>query len=283
MKLLTEYIKSLKNPNTEEPFNHLFFRPLGFILAKVLTRTPITPNGVTAIAMLFGIAAGLFYMQGEPSTASIAGLLYLIATLLDCTDGQLARIKGVSSVFGRILDGLCDYVTGIAIYVGMAVGYSEVFFTAPVWWGLILLAGLSHVLQSALTDTYRSRFIKWTSGQTQSLKDEHATFIENNHSTKMFDRLINRLYSMYLHLNMKMSPSESRTRKTMDHRELIRKNKPLVRAWSVIGPSTRVSIAVIASFLNRPDIFFLAVLIPLNLYMLILYLLQARLDSKEKE
>ena len=252
-------------------------------LKTLLILTPMTPNGVTVIAMIFGIATGLFYMKGEPFTTSIAGILYLIATLLDCTDGQLARMKGVSSKFGRILDGLCDYVTGIAVFVGIAIGYSGVFYTVPIWWGLVILAAISNILQAALTDIYRSRFITWTSGQAQSLKDEHTKFEENYHSKKKFDRLIYSLYSMYLHLNMKMSPSESRTRKTMDHKELIRKNKPLVRAWSVIGPSTRVSIAVIASFFNRPDLFFLAVLIPLNLYALILYLLQSNLDSKEKE
>jgi hypothetical protein len=283
MSLSNLYKKSLKNIIIEEPVNLLFYRPVGFILAKLLIHTPVTPNGVTILSMLFGITAGMFYSAGRAVPTLIAGILFLTANLLDCTDGQLARLKGVSSKLGRILDGLSDYVTNITIFICIAIGYSGKFYTLPVWWGLVLLAGISNILQSFLTDIYRSRFITWTTGRSLSLTDEYKELEENKPTSKKFDRFISRLYCMYLSLNTKISPSESRSRKNMDHELLIRRNKRLVRAWSWIGPSTRVSIAVAASLLNRPDLYFLAIVIPLNLFALVLYILQAKLDSKEKE
>ena len=67
-----------------------------------------------------------------------------------------------------------------------------------------------------------------------------------------------------------------------DYDRLIMKNKRIIRGWSMIGPSTKISIAVIASFFNRPDLFFLAIVIPINLFALILYILQSMIDSKER-
>ncbi len=268
---------------TEDPVDLFFFRPIGFVLAKLLMNTSITPNSVTAISTVFGIMAGIFYSPGKATSTLIAAILLLISNLLDCTDGQLARLKGTSSKLGRILDGLSDYTTNIAIFIGIAIGYSGEFYTLSLWWGLVIVAGISHILQSFLVDTYRSRFITWTSGQSQSLKDEHKEFEENNNSSKIFDRFINKIYRLYLRLNIKISPSEIRTIEKMDYEHLIRKNKLLVRGWSLIGPSTKISIAIIASIMNRPDLFFLAIVIPINLFALTLYILQSVLDSKEKE
>jgi hypothetical protein len=278
------YKKSLKNSMTEDPVDLFFFRPIGFVLAKLFMNTSITPNGVTAISTLFGIMAGIFYSAGKTTSTLIAAILLLISNILDCTDGQLARLKGTSSKLGRILDGLSDYATGIAIFVGIVIGYSGRFYTLPVWWGLVIVAGISHILQSFLVDTYRSRFITWTKGQSQSLKDEHKEFEEKSKTDRpeIFNRFINNIYRLYLRINIKLSPAETRTAEKIDYEYLIQKNKLLVRGWSLIGPSTKISIAVIASIINRPDLFFLTIVIPINLFALTLYILQSIVDSKKR-
>jgi hypothetical protein len=278
------YKKSLKDPIIEEPVNHIFYRPVGFVLAKLFTHTAITPNGVTILSMLSGIAAGLFYSAGETNKTIIAGILLLMANLLDCTDGQLARLKGIPSKFGRILDGFADYTTGVATFIGITIGYSGQFFTVPIWWGLAIIASISNILQSILTDTYRTRFILWSTGQSINLRDELNNYEEKcrNETTKRYMQLIYRIYCRYLRLNIKISPSESRTTKTNDYKYLIQKNKLLVRGWSLIGPSMRISIAVAASLMNRLDLYFLALAIPINMLTLILYLLQFITDAEKK-
>lgn len=285
MSLLDLYKKSLKNPKIEEPINALFYRPVGFVLAKLFTHTPIMPNGVTILAMIFGIAAGLFYSAGETNKTLIAGMLLFTANLLDCTDGQLARLKGISTKFGRLLDGFSDYATGVAIFVGITIGYSGQFYTIPFWWGLAVVASISNILQSILTDTYRNRFITWSTGQSQNLNDELLKYEEKcrNKTAKKYERFIYRIYCRYLCFNIKISPPEFPITQKVDYERLIQKNKWLVRGWSMIGPSMRISIAVAASFMNRLDLYFIALVIPINLFTLILYLLQSITDTKERK
>lgn len=279
------YKKSLKNAMVEDPIDLFFYRPIGFVLANVFMRTPVTPNSVTAISMLSGIITGIFYTAGQAPTTLVAGLLLLITNILDCTDGQLARMKDTSSKLGRILDGFADYVTGMAVFIGIVIGYSGKFYTLPVWWGLVILAAFSDILQSCLVDTYRSRFIAWMTGRSQNLKDELKEFEEENKnkSANKFERFIIKMYCLYLRWNIKMSPPKSRSMAKTNYDRLIMKNKLIIRGWSMIGPSTRITIAVIVSLMNRPDLYFIAIVIPINLFALILYILQSILDSKEKE
>lgn len=47
---------------TDEAVNTYIFRPLGWPIAKFLEKTPITPNQVTFIGLIFGILSGVFYL-----------------------------------------------------------------------------------------------------------------------------------------------------------------------------------------------------------------------------
>jgi hypothetical protein len=279
------YKKSIKNPKIDEPINLIFYRRVGFVLAKLFTHTPITANGVTILSMISGIAAGLFYSAGESTKTIIAGILFFTYNVLDCTDGQLARLNGTSSKFGRMLDGFADYVTGIAIFVGITIGYSGQFYNIPIWWGLAIFASVSNIFQSVLVDTYRTRFTIWSTGQSQNMKDELKEYEAKckNKASKRHEKLIYQIYCRYLHLGTKISPSESHTFQKMDYDRLIQKNKRLVRGWSIIGPSMRISVAIIVSFFNRPDLYFLAIVIPFNLLTLFLYPLQLITDAKERK
>ena len=52
-------------------------------------------------------------------------MFYLLFNVLDCSDGQLARIKKNGTSVGRLLDGIADYIAAIAIYAGIAIGYTN--------------------------------------------------------------------------------------------------------------------------------------------------------------
>ncbi|MBQ2169370.1 MAG: CDP-alcohol phosphatidyltransferase family protein, partial [Prevotella sp.] len=49
----------------------------------------------------------------------LAIILLCIADILDCTDGQLARMSGKKSQMGRILDGMAGFIWFIPIYVSI--------------------------------------------------------------------------------------------------------------------------------------------------------------------
>lgn len=65
------------------------------------------PNGVTVLALCFGLTALIFATE-DNITGAIACVL--IAAILDACDGRVARATGTASKFGAELDSLSDVV-----------------------------------------------------------------------------------------------------------------------------------------------------------------------------
>ena len=100
-----EYEASLKSIETENKIDRIFYRPIGFRIARMLKGTGITPNMVTVVSIFVGAAVGFFFYHDD-LIYNVCGILLLVfANILDCVDGQLARLTGIKSAIGRILDG----------------------------------------------------------------------------------------------------------------------------------------------------------------------------------
>ena len=101
-----EYEASLKSIETENKIDRIFYRPIGFRIARMLKGTGITPNMVTVVSIFVGAAVGFFFYHDD-LIYNVCGILLLVcANILDCVDGQLARLTGIKSAIGRILDGV---------------------------------------------------------------------------------------------------------------------------------------------------------------------------------
>ena len=53
----------LKSRDVEDPVNLWLHRPLAYLFARAVYRTPMTPNQVTLLAMFVGVAAAEFAEQ----------------------------------------------------------------------------------------------------------------------------------------------------------------------------------------------------------------------------
>ena len=117
--------KTLKSSETEDWLDLHVVRPLCYYLAVFFAKFDIHPNTVTIWSMIIGAASALLFAQGCFYYGGTTGLVYnvvavvmlCIADLLDCTDGQLARMTGKKSPLGRILDGAAGFAWFIPIYV----------------------------------------------------------------------------------------------------------------------------------------------------------------------
>ena len=119
-ELNKEYEASLKSIETENVIDRIFYRPIGFRIARALRGTGVTPNMVTVISIFVGAGAGYFF-HFDNIRMAIAGILLLVfANILDCVDGQLARLTGIKSAIGRILDGFAGDIWFASIYIGFA-------------------------------------------------------------------------------------------------------------------------------------------------------------------
>jgi phosphatidylglycerophosphate synthase len=119
----------------EEWIDFYLHRPLAGVLVNVIKDWSITPNqvtGLSALSSLFaGIAIGLAYYL--PWLSAVGGVLLFISIILDCADGQLARVRGTFSEIGRALDGLADGVAPLSVFHGTLFFLSRDYPIAWVW------------------------------------------------------------------------------------------------------------------------------------------------------
>jgi phosphatidylglycerophosphate synthase len=93
-------------------------RPISRPIARLLRPTPITPNAVTIFTLLLSVVAGLLTAAGW----NIAGgVLIQAVSVVDGVDGELARLKNMSTRLGAVLDALTDRYADVIMIGGMTV------------------------------------------------------------------------------------------------------------------------------------------------------------------
>ena len=119
-----KYKATLKSTETEDWLDLHVIRPFCYYCAVFFAKFDIHPNTVTIWSMIVGAASAIFFGCGSFYYGGTMGLVYnviaivllMIADVLDCTDGQLARLTGKKSRIGRILDGVAGFAWFIPIY-----------------------------------------------------------------------------------------------------------------------------------------------------------------------
>ncbi|MFQ5715735.1 MAG: CDP-alcohol phosphatidyltransferase family protein [Nitrospinales bacterium] len=131
-------------PDLAEPINRYFQQPIAARLVDLLMETRVTPNQVTYTSVLFGWLSAYAFSRGASASIALGGGLLEVALILDCVDGQLARAKGLSSDWGRLLDGIAGYVAYIAVVLGMMVGLREYHGSLAAIGALTILRAISY-------------------------------------------------------------------------------------------------------------------------------------------
>jgi hypothetical protein len=97
-------------------------RPPAAVLVLLLKNTRVTPNQVTFAATLLAfVSAGLFIGLPGWWGAIVAALVFELSFVLDCVDGQLARVRKTSSLIGHHLDFLMDEIKAFFIFGAVTV------------------------------------------------------------------------------------------------------------------------------------------------------------------
>ena len=81
-----------------------------------------TPNHLTTVRLLFGLAAAAAFVPGTYGWSNIGALLLIVSNFLDHTDGELARISGKSSRIGHLYDLASDAAVTILLFLAMGIG-----------------------------------------------------------------------------------------------------------------------------------------------------------------
>jgi hypothetical protein len=156
---------------------------------------------------VLGISVGYFFSVPE-LVYTVCGILVLVASnILDCVDGQLARLSGRKSPVGRILDGLAGDLWFLSIYIGLSL---RLYYTYATYWFFAAAAasGLSHLLQANITDYYKTLHLYFISrekgGEFQSAEQVRK---RERSLPQGWQHIFYRAYFAYTRLQERFTPT----------------------------------------------------------------------------
>ena len=284
MSLLAEYKQSLKMVEVEEVVDLVLYRPLAFLFVKLVYPTNITPNQLTVVAMLFGIAAGACLVLGTGFSYAMGAVLLVLYIAIDCADGQLARLKKNGTRVGRILDGVSDYVVEITTYLGLAAGLILAGHNVLHVWLLTIAAAMSNIVHAALVDYYRNLFLDNVLKRVSTFEADLDEFRDEYRQLKLekgrlFQKAVLWMYFRYSTFQMRLTArKETVVIRRFAPDEYYRRNRITMRLWTFLGTSTQMSFLIVCMLLLRFEVYFLGLIIVWNLYALAVFIIQRSID-----
>ena len=270
---------AFKSVEIEELSDVYFFRPLGSLIARGARAAGITPTGLTIAGALIGMAAGaLLY---DERLGLVAFALLILHSIVDSADGQLARMTGQVTDFGRVLDAVGGYVTHVAVFLAIGANLLHLGWSGSilVW---MLLAGIVTAIHAQMYVYYRDSYIAIV---TKGLAAGDA-------STANVPPLIGWLVGGYLGVQRWFVGLHGKVEAVLVARAAsgrVREEDraryraifyPLVRGWNFLGDNTRFFAIGVLVCLHRIDLFFAFILVSMNLVFVALWLWQRRADRR---
>lgn len=297
------YRAMLKPLDVEELVDLAVHRPLAYVLTRAAYPTPVTPDQITWASMFVGILAGAAvwssFLVGAPRLG-LAAVLFVLSAVLDCSDGQLARLRGTSSPFGRMLDGAVDLVVQLAFVPGAvahvwwrhggpgpAAGAHGQWMPA-VWWALLgLLATASGAFHTTLYDRYKNIYLHHTQakhGEGEDPEDlvaargDAGDWLRRNVAVPYLSRQMKALAWLdpYVPGRFRDMPGYSAATAA----RFLAGQRGLMRAWTFYGIGTHIFGLAVATACDRVEWYILARLFVFNGALAALVVAQRRASRR---
>ena len=106
-------------------------------VSRLLSHTPVTPNQVSVLSLGVAFGAFLAFAYGYHIPAA---LLVQASSIIDGVDGDLARVKKMTSAFGGFMDSVLDRYADAVIILGLAMwtasGGDQTYTWVTAFWAL---------------------------------------------------------------------------------------------------------------------------------------------------
>ena len=152
---VAEVYRDTKKPR-DILWNRFVARPVAAVLLVPLAKTRITPNQITFLSLITFVGAMVLLALGQGrQTLIYAALVLELSYVLDCTDGQLARLKQLSSAVGAHLDFLMDELKAFLLVAatGLRLWQSD----GHEFWLVEALLGLAVIASAISLTTFMRR------------------------------------------------------------------------------------------------------------------------------
>ncbi|MGN1376480.1 MAG: CDP-alcohol phosphatidyltransferase family protein [Prevotella sp.] len=271
---------SFKSKDTEEWLDVHFTRPIGLVLALAFKAIKVHPNTITIISIILGVAAAWMFYHTDLYHNIIGIILLMTANFLDSADGQLARLTGQKTFFGRVLDGFAGDVWFFSIYFAICCRLmpENIPFTDIKWgysiWLLGYVAGiLCHSPQSSLADYYRQihlLMIKGKEGSELGSYEAERETLKKLSYKQWFAYLYHLNYSAYCRSQERRTPEFQKLKElAMQHygnlsampadvrNRFIAGSRPLMKYTNILTFNTRAICLYITCLANITWVYFL--------------------------
>ena len=274
-----------------------FYRPVGFRLARFFAKIEMKPVGVTLFAGLFGVIAGHLFYYRDLRTNVVGMALLVCANALDNADGQLARLTHRESREGRIIDSVADHLVSVSIYVHLTLRYL-VEGASPAVCLLALAAGISHALQGAAADYYRTTYLYFATNRSPMELDSssalQSNFRELSWPHEPWHKFLIALYLNFTRQQEMLSPNLKKLRDTGDrlfhgqipswfrtrYRNLA---SPMFKWWGLLMTNSRMLVLFGLLFIGQPVYYFWFELVLLNLLFVYLIIREKKMAESLEE
>lgn len=269
----------------EELADVYFFRPLGMVVARAARALRLTPTFITVVGAIVGMAGGALLYDARLAFAGFA--LIILHSILDSSDGQLARMTGQVTELGRLLDGVGGYVTHAAIYIAIVAASLArgVGATVLIW---AVLAAIANSAHAQVYDYHRSVYVRVVMRQTARALRQIARAPAGPAAGDVprgilaaYERVQTWLAGLHRTVEAAIDERSSRGIVRAGDRERYRAvfYGP-VRGWNLLGDNTRFYAVGVLAWLQHLDWFFAFILLPMNAAFALLWLWQARADRR---
>lgn len=259
-----------KGPAIEEWTDTVFFRPIGLRIARACLPTAVSPDQVTLVALLVGLVAGHLLFYNSVALNALGVALFVVSDIFDSADGQLARMRGTATRFGKILDGISDGARFTNMYCHLI---ARLIVTGAAWWLVVPLgvaAGLAHARQSGAVDYIRQLYLYLAEGGRGELNLAADMAAIPAHTAVAAAQL--RFYHNYLERTGRMVPRSlelvRRLRSGLRVPDLADRwaelQRPVVRQCAWIGQNIRFLLLAVTVVPGHPAAFLWVTLVPMS-------------------
>lgn len=123
---IRDIIKSYKSEKMHEELAGewaavVLYRWLSFFLTPMFLRTSISATGVTLISVLITLTLPVAVILPRPFDYLFIGIISIIFNILDCVDGNIARMTGNITNLGQYSDFIADVIHRILLYITLGL------------------------------------------------------------------------------------------------------------------------------------------------------------------
>ena len=104
---------------SDGPISRYLNRPVSRSLTRYLVRTPATPNQISLFAWVLSCIAAILFVVGGYLALAVGGAVAQLASIVDGSDGEVARLKQSQSDYGGWLDAILDRYADAFLLFGL--------------------------------------------------------------------------------------------------------------------------------------------------------------------